>query len=46
VAVMQVEEKFGYDKRAFAEQVYGTNDAAHPGVAKTYSMKDTCSAAR
>jgi len=21
--------------------VYGTNDAAHPGVAKTYSMKDT-----
>ena len=41
VAVMQVEETFDYDKRAFAEQVYGTNDAAHPGVAKTYSMKDT-----
>lgn len=41
VAVMQVEEQFSYDKRAFAEQVFGTNDAAHPGVAKTYSMKDT-----
>ena len=41
VAVMQVEEIYNYDKRAFAEQVYGTNDAAHPGVAKTYSMKDT-----
>ncbi len=41
VATMQVEETFSYDKRAFAEQVYGTNDAAHPGVAKTYSMKDT-----
>ncbi|MDP2840988.1 MAG: sulfate adenylyltransferase, partial [Candidatus Methanoperedens sp.] len=41
VALMQVDEKFTYDKRAFAEQVYGTNDSAHPGVAKTYSMKDT-----
>ncbi len=41
VALMQVEEKYGFDKRAHAEQVFGTNDAAHPGVAKTYSMKDT-----
>src|SRR3972149_8451498 len=40
VAVMQVDEIFNYDKRAYAEQVYGTNDAVHPGVAKTYSMKD------
>ncbi|MFZ2411362.1 MAG: sulfate adenylyltransferase, partial [Candidatus Methanoperedens sp.] len=31
VALMQVDERFTYDKRAFAEQVYGTNDAAHPG---------------
>jgi sulfate adenylyltransferase len=41
VAVMQVEEKYSYDKRAYAEQVFGTNDASHPGVAKTYAMKDT-----
>lgn len=41
VALMQVEEIFCYDRRAHAEQVFGTNDAAHPGVAKTYSMKDT-----
>ncbi|MCE8425125.1 MAG: sulfate adenylyltransferase [Candidatus Methanoperedens sp.] len=40
VAVMRVDEIYSYDKRAYAEQVYGTNDAAHPGVAKTYSMKD------
>ena len=40
VALVQVEEIYSYDKRAYAEQVYGTNDGAHPGVAKTYSMKD------
>ncbi|MCE8422840.1 MAG: sulfate adenylyltransferase [Candidatus Methanoperedens sp.] len=40
VAVMRIDEIYSYDKRAYAEQVYGTNDAAHPGVAKTYSMKD------
>jgi sulfate adenylyltransferase len=40
VAVMQVEEIYSYDKRTFAEQVYGTNDSAHPGVAKTYAMKE------
>ncbi|MCX9081979.1 MAG: sulfate adenylyltransferase [Candidatus Methanoperedens sp.] len=41
VAMMQVEETYSYEKRAYAEQVYGTNDAAHPGVEKTYSMNDT-----
>lgn len=40
VALMQVEEIYGYDKRAYAEQVFGTNDSAHPGVAKIYSLKD------
>lgn len=39
-AVMHVEEKYGYDRRAMAEQVFGTNDKAHPGVAKTYGMKE------
>lgn len=41
VALMQVEDKFSFDKRTHAEQVFGTNDETHPGVAKTYSMKDT-----
>ncbi len=40
VALMQVEEKYSFDKRTHAEQVFGTNDASHPGVAKTYAMKD------
>ena len=40
VALMEVDEKFGFDKRKHAEQVFGTNDEAHPGVAKTYSMND------
>ena len=41
VALLEVEEKFDFDKRKHAEQVFGTNDEDHPGVAKTYSMKDT-----
>jgi sulfate adenylyltransferase len=41
VALMKVEEKFGYDKKTHAEQVFGTNDSSHPGVAKTHAMKDT-----
>ncbi len=41
VALMKVEEKFGYDKKTHAEQVFGTNDTSHPGVAKTHAMKDT-----
>lgn len=40
VAVMQVEEKYSFDKRVYAEQVFGTRDVSHPGVAKTYSMKN------
>jgi len=40
-AILTVEEKFGYDKAAFAAQVYGTTDEAHPGVARTMAMQDT-----
>jgi len=35
---MRVEEKFVYDARAEARQVFGTEDAAHPGVAKVYGQ--------
>jgi sulfate adenylyltransferase len=39
-ALLDVEEIFPYDKRELAQQVYGTLDPEHPGVAKTYAMND------
>jgi len=39
-ALLAVEEKFGFDKAEFAEKVYGTTDAKHPGVARTNAMND------
>jgi sulfate adenylyltransferase len=40
LAVMQVEQKFAYDKRLEAERVYRTEDEAHPGVAAVYAQGD------
>ncbi len=40
VALMKVEEKYSFDKKLHAEKVFGTRDVSHPGVAKTYAMKD------
>ena len=40
VAVMRVDEKFGYDKKREAENVYRTADEAHPGVARVYEQGD------
>ena len=40
VAILHVEEAYAFDKAKTALGVYGTNDPAHPGVAKTMSMKD------
>ncbi len=40
VAVLSLEEKYGYDRKAMAEKVFGTTDPAHPGVAKVMGMKD------
>ncbi len=40
VAVIHVEETFPFDKVKTAQGIYGTTDSAHPGVAKTMSMKD------
>ena len=34
VAILHLEEKYGYDKGETAEKVFGTRDPAHPGVAK------------
>lgn len=36
LAVMEVRERFGYDKAREAERVYGTTDDAHPGVQALY----------
>ena len=40
LAVMDLKEKFSYDKKVEAEQVYKTADDAHPGVAAMYSQGD------
>ena len=40
IAILHTEEVFSFDKKATAIGVYGTTDPAHPGVAKTMSMKD------
>ncbi len=40
VAFMEIESIYSWDKEEFALKVYRTNDRAHPGVARTYAMKD------
>ncbi len=40
LAVMDVEEKYTYDKELEAEKVYGTTAEAHPGVARLYGLGD------
>ena len=40
LAVMQVAQKFGYDKRLEAREVYRTEDVAHSGVAAVYGQGD------
>ena len=40
LALMHLEEKYNYDKRELATQVFGTLDIAHPGVKKVMEMKE------
>jgi len=40
LAIMQVAQKYSYDKAHEARQVYRTEDAAHPGVARLYRQGD------
>jgi sulfate adenylyltransferase/3'-phosphoadenosine 5'-phosphosulfate synthase len=40
VGIMQVTEKYGYDKNREAQQCFGTTDRAHPGVARIYEQGD------
>ncbi|MDA8336422.1 MAG: sulfate adenylyltransferase [Peptococcaceae bacterium] len=40
MAIMEVSEVYTYDKQAMAKAVYGTDEAKHPGVARTYNYKE------
>lgn len=40
LAVLTVGDIYGYDKQVEAENVYGTTDGAHPGVAALYAQPD------
>lgn len=40
MGVLTVQEKFTYDKRNEAKKVFGTEDEAHPGVAKVYAQQE------
>ena len=46
VAVMKAEGAFKFSKRELAQKVYGTEDEAHPGVAKVYAAPDTALSGR
>lgn len=40
LAIMDVRDRYTYDKRQQAQQVFGTTDEAHPGVARLYAQGD------
>ena len=40
VGLLELAERFAYDKAAEARAVYRTEDAAHPGVARLYAQGD------
>lgn len=40
LALLHLEERYGYDKEREAEQVYGTQDPSHPGVEGVYWSGD------
>jgi sulfate adenylyltransferase len=40
IALLNIEDIYGYDKKNFAEKVYGTSDKSHPGVNKVFNQKE------
>jgi sulfate adenylyltransferase len=40
VAILELSEKFTYDKQVEAQNVYRTTDGVHPGVARVYEQGD------
>lgn len=41
IALMNVEDRYGYDKKHFVKNVFRTKDKNHPGVSDIYRMKKT-----
>ena len=40
IALMNVNDIYSYDKKYFAEQVYGTLDMHHPGIEQVFNQKE------
>jgi sulfate adenylyltransferase len=40
LALLNIEDIYEYDKKEFAEKIYGTTDSSHPGVRKVMKQKD------
>lgn len=40
IAILSVRDKYTYDAKTVADKIFGTTEAAHPGVALVYSMKE------
>ncbi len=40
MAILEVEEIFGYDLKEMCQAVYGTTEDKHPGCARTYQYKE------
>ncbi|MFX1391936.1 MAG: sulfate adenylyltransferase [Promethearchaeota archaeon] len=40
IALMSVEDIYSYDKKEYAEKVFGTKDLDHPGVQSVYNKKE------
>jgi len=41
IALLDIEQIFPFKKEELAQEIFGTTDRAHPGVAKTCAMKDS-----
>lgn len=40
IALLEIENIYTFDKEEMAQKVYGTTDVNHPGVKRTFEMKD------
>lgn len=40
MAVMHIEDIYGFDKQEYSEKVFRTTDPKHPGVARVHQLKD------
>ncbi|MHA1478411.1 MAG: sulfate adenylyltransferase [Promethearchaeota archaeon] len=40
IALLTIEDIYGYNKKIFAEKIYGTLDKTHPGVNKVFNQKE------